>query len=157
MTTTSVAYLMAEMHGDELRGVADVLGRYVALVRKVAEGKPLSDDEAVSAASCAFELKLPTDRFDRDVATWRTVADLDRLIAKDDATKPTADDFRAEKERLAELKKAVVEQELKMRRAVSLGMARATRVSQRNEFAKANPHLFGSGVLSSNEWAAVRH
>lgn len=157
MATTNVAGLVAEMHGDELRGVADVLGRYVDFVRKVADGKPLTDDEAVSAASCAFELQLPPDRFDRDVATWRGVAAMDRQIADDEANKPTAEDAIAEKAKLAALQKAVADQELKMRRSVSLAAARATRIAQRREMAKANPHLFGSGVLSVNEWAAVRH
>jgi lipocalin len=157
MTTTTVADLMADMHGNELRGVADVLARYVSLVRKVAEGGSLTDDEAVTAASCAYELKLPPDRFDRDVGTWRNVAAMDARIAEDEANKPTADDARAEREKLAALEKAVEEQRLKMRRDVALGMARVTMQTQRREMAQANPHLYGNGVLSDREWAAVRH
>lgn len=156
-TTTSVAELMADMHGNELRGVADVLGRYVALVRKVAEGGTLTDDEAVTAASCAFELKLPPDRFDRDVATWRNVTAIDRQIADDEATKPTREDHERDRTKLAELQKAVEEHQLKMRRAAGHAHARATRITQRREMAQANPHLFGNGVLSNNEWAAVRN
>ena len=157
MTTSSVADLMAEMHGDELRGVADVLGRYVALVAKVAGGKPLSDDEAVSAASCAFELKLPPDRFDRDVGTWRNVAAIDRQIDADEANKPTREDHERDRAKLAELQKAVEEHQLKMQRAAGHAHARATRITQRREMAQANPHLYGNGVLSDREWAAVRH
>jgi len=39
---TNVADLVLDRHANEMRGVADVLGRYVALVQKVADGKALS-------------------------------------------------------------------------------------------------------------------
>ena len=157
MATTNVADLVLDFHAGEMRGVADVLDRYKALVAKVAEGGTLTEDEAVTAASCAFELKLPPDRFDRDVGTWRNVAAMDAKIAENEANKPTADDMRAEREKLAALEKAVEEQRLKMRRDISLGMARVVVQTQRREMAQANPHLFGSGVLSDREWNAVRH
>ena len=156
MATTNVADLVLDFHAGEMRGVADVLDRYKALVAKVADGGTLTEEEAVTAASCAFELKLPPDRFDRDVGTWRNVAAMDRQIADNDANKPTADDQRAEREKLAALEKAVNDQRLKMRRDISLGMARVVVQTQRREMAQANPHLYGSGVLSQNEWAAVR-
>jgi lipocalin len=156
MATTNVADLVLDFHAGEMRGVADVLDRYKALVAKVADGGTLTEEEAVTAASCAFELKLPPDRFDRDVGTWRNVAAMDRQIADNDANKPTADDQRAEREKLAALEKAVNDQRLKMRRDIALGMARVVTQTQRREMAQANPHLYGSGVLSANEWAAVR-
>jgi hypothetical protein len=156
MATTNVADLVLDFHAGEMRGVADVLDRYKALVAKVADGGTLTEEEAVTAASCAFELKLPPDRFDRDVGTWRNVAAMDRQIAANDTSKPTADDQRAEREKLAALEKAVNDQRLKMRRDISLGMARVVVQTQRREMAQANPHLYGSGVLSQNEWAAVR-
>jgi lipocalin len=156
MATTNVADLVLDFHAGEMRGVADVLDRYKALVAKVADGGTLTEEEAVTAASCAFELKLPPDRFDRDVGTWRNIAAMDRQIADNDANKPTADDQRAEREKLAALEKAVNDQRLKMRRDISLGMARVVVQTQRREMAQANPHLYGSGVLSQNEWAAVR-
>lgn len=157
MTTTNVADLVFDLHADEMRGVSDVLGRYVALVKKVASGKTLTQEEAVSAASCVYELQLPADRFDRDVSTWRTVADLEQRIAHDEANKPTREDHERDKAKLLELQKAVEEQVLAMRRTVALGTERVTRITQRDEMKKANPHLFGNGVLSNNEWAAVRH
>jgi hypothetical protein len=153
---TNVADLVLDLHADEMRGVADVLGRYVALVQKVADGKTLTDDEAVSAASCAFELRLPADKFDRDVAAWRTAGELDRAIAHDEANAPTREDTERERAKLAELEKAVIEQKLAMRKMPAFAHMRAMRASQRNELHKANPHLFGNGVLSANEWAAVR-
>jgi hypothetical protein len=156
MATTNVADLVLDFHAGEMRGVAEVLERYRGLVAKVADGGTLTEDEAVTAASCAFELKLPPDRFDRDVGTWRNIAAMDRQIAENEANKPTADDQRAERAKLAALEKAVNDQRLKMRRDISLGMARVVLQTQRREMAQANPHLFGSGVLSANEWAAVR-
>lgn len=157
MTTTSVADLVCDLHAEELRGVSDVLTRYVALVRKAAEGQVLSPDEAVSAASCAFELRLPPDRFDRDVATMRAVISLDARIVEDEGAVLTREDNDAERQRLAELEKAVVEQKLRMRRLVASAMERQNRRTERAQLAKANPHLFGNGVLNDNEWAAVRH
>ena len=154
--TTSVADLVHDLHADEMRGVSDVLGRYVALVRKVAGGKTLTPDEVVSAASCVFELQLPADRFDRDVSTWQTVADLEQRIATDDASKPAREDNDRERAKLAALQKAVEEQLLAMRRTVALGTERVTRKTQCGEIRKSNPHLFGGGVLSHNEWATAR-
>jgi hypothetical protein len=157
MMTTNVADLVCDLHAEELRGVSDVLTRYAALVRKAAEGQVLSPDEAVSAASCAFELRLPPDRFDRDVVTMRAVMALDARIVEDEGTVLTREDNDAERQRLAELEKAVVEQKLRMRRLMSGAMERQNRRTEREQLAKANPHLFGNYVLSDNEWAAVRH
>lgn len=154
--TTSVADLVQDLHADEMRGVSDVLGRYAALVRKVAGGKTLTPDEVVSAASCVFELQLPADRFDRDVSTWRTVADLEQRIATDKASKPAREDNDRERAKLAALQKAVEEQLLAMRRTVALATERVTRETQCGEIKKTNPHLFGDGVLSPNEWATAR-
>lgn len=158
MMTTNVADLVLDLHADEMRGVADVLGRYVALVRKAAEGAGLSAEEAVSAASCAFELQFPPDRFDRDVATWRAVAGLEaRIVEDDEATATAREQSDAARAKLAELERAVVEQRQRMARSVGAAHERVTRRTQRDEMKKSNPHLFGNGVLSVNEWAAVRH
>lgn len=158
MTTTNVADLVCEMHAEELRGVSDVLARYVALVQKVAAGKTLAADEAASAAAAVFELRLPPDRFDRDVSAVRTVLDLDKRIAEDAKAMPTREANDAEREKLAALERAVVEQKLHMRRLTSLAMERQTRRAQREEMVKASPHLFRDAVtLTDNEWAAVRH
>lgn len=157
MTTTNVADLISELHADEMRGVADVLARYAGLVRKAATGT-LSADEAVAAASCAYELQLPFDRFDRDVATWRAVAGLEAQIAVDNAAKATSrQESDAAKLRLAELERAVEEQRARMRRTLAVAHERVTRLTQCEEMKKANPHLYGNGVLSNNEWASVRH
>jgi hypothetical protein len=157
LVTTNVADLVGDLHAEELRGVADVLARYVALVRKAAEGKTLSPEDAVSAASCAYELRMPADRFDRDVATWRAVAELERQIAEDDANKPTREDHERERAKLAALEKAVVDQKLAMQKMTGFAHTRVARSTHRSELQKANPHLFGNGVLSPNEWAVVRH
>ncbi|MEI7630333.1 MAG: hypothetical protein WCJ73_04195 [Actinomycetes bacterium] len=122
----------------------------------MAGGNTLTPDEAVSAASCVFELQLPADRFDRDVSTWRTVADLEQRIATDKAGKPSREDNDRERAKLAALQKAVEEQLLAMRRTVGLATERVTCETQCGEIRKVNPHLFGNGVLSNNEWAAVR-
>jgi hypothetical protein len=158
MTTTNVADLVCEMHAEELRGVSDVLARYVALVQKVAAGKTLAADEAASAAAAVFELRLPPDRFDRDVSAVRTVLDLDKRIAEDAKAMLTREANDAEREKLAALERAVVEQKLHMRRLTSFAMERQTRRAQREEMVKDNPHLFRDAVtLTDNEWAAVRH
>ncbi len=158
MTTTKVADLVCELHAEELRGVSDVLARYVGLVQKVAGGKTLAADEAASAAATVFELRLPPDRFDRDVSALRTVLDLDKRISEDAKAMPTREVNDAEREKLAELERAVVEQKLRMRRSVGLAMERQTRRTQREELVAANPHLFRDAVtLTDNEWAAVRH
>lgn len=157
MTTNNVADLVSELHADEMRGVADVLARYQALVRKAATGK-LTADEAVAAASCAYELQLPFDRFDRDVATWRTVAGLEAQIVEDNKAKATSrQESDAARAKLAELERAVQEHRARMSRSLSFSHERVTRLTQCEEMKKANPHLYGNGVLSNNEWAAVRH
>jgi hypothetical protein len=159
MTTTNVADLVCELHADELRGVSDVLARYVALVQKVASGKTLAADEAVSAASCAYELRLPPDRFDRDTAAVRAVMSLEAQIVEDEKVRATArQDNENERQKLADLQRAVTEQQLRMRRMYSLAMERQTRRSQRDDLRKASPHLFvPAAALTDNQWAAVRH
>jgi hypothetical protein len=157
-TTTVVADLVCEMHAEELRGVSDVLSRYVGLVRKVADGKSLTADEAASAAAAVFELRLPPDRFDRDVSAMRTVLDLDKRIAEDANAVMSREANDAERDKLAQLERAVTEQKLRMRRFTSLAMERQTRRSHRDELVKASPHLFRDAVtLTDNEWTAVRH
>ena len=154
---TNVADLVCELHADEMRGVADVLARYRDLVRKAAAG-PLAADEAVAAATCAYELQLPPDRFDRDVAAWRQSVALEQQIRIDDA------EAARNREKCAGFKQRLEELEIERRqtlmeqdRLVGQAHNRTERRTLQARIAKEHPHLFGNGVLTTNEWAAVRH
>lgn len=153
----SVAELVKDMQGEAARGMADVVSRYAALVSKAA-GASLTNDEAVMAASLAYELGLPADRFDRDVATMRAervlAAQIERDTVEREASRDKGDEYRA------------LLQELEMERRRTLAAMHAltgaahNRTQRKVEHArilKTNPHLFNpTAGLTDAQWREVR-
>lgn len=158
MTTASVAELVAEMHADEMRGIEDVRGRYLELVRKAASGKPLSPEEAKTAAACAFEMKLPADRFDTDAGIVRGEQSLAAMIERDKVAKAESpakgDAYRA---RLIAIEKERREIEAAMQRMQGEAILRSQRLVEHARMLKDNPHLFKPvDEITDADWKAVR-
>jgi hypothetical protein len=157
MSGGTVAELVKGMHDDAARGMVDVMNRYANIVRKAATGT-LTQDEAATAASIAYELGLPVDRFDRDVAVVKAERAMVAQIDADEASK----DERAEQRESLRLRLKVLEQEVKetqqqIRRFPLESMVRASRVIEHAQLHTANPHLFkAADTLSDDEWKAVR-
>lgn len=157
MSGGTVAELVKGMHDEAARGMVDVMNRYADMVRKAATGK-LTQDEAATAASIAYEMGLPADRFDRDVAVVKAERSLTTQIERDRADKST----HAERARAARARIDEFERELKLARAVphrlhGEAIARAERLQEQARMVAANPHLFkAADTLSDNEWKAVR-
>jgi phage shock protein A len=157
MSGGSVAELVQGMHDEATRGMVDVLSRYTSLVHKAVAGK-MTQQEAVSAASIAYELGMPVDRFERDVATVKAERELVKQIEADEAAK----DERTEQRETLRLRLKVLEQEIKetqqqIRRHPLESMVRASRVEDRNRLHATSPHLFkAADNLSDSEWQAVR-
>ena len=158
MSDANVADLVCGMHADELRGVSEVMARYVRLVHKAATGKPLAGDEATVAASCAYELGFPPDRFDRDVATVKAEQTLAAQMEQDEVskaqTRAVGDQHR---EKLKALEAEMRATRVAMQRMSGAAMERSARRTQHATLRAANPHLFKpAATLTETEWKAVR-
>lgn len=155
--SANVAELVKEMHAEAHRGAAAMLERYVALVKQAAKDK-LSPADAEQAAALAYDLELPADRFDRDVATARQEAALAKQLVIDEAEKARS------REQLMDYKRLLEELELERRkvlaeqqRAVSAGHERTDRKILHAQMLAGSPHLFGdAATLTDAQWKAIR-
>lgn len=153
----NVAELVKEMHAEAHRGTATMLEQYVELVKRAAVGK-LSPADAERAAALAYDLELPADRFDRDLAICKQRQALEQQIEADRQAKSLhrarSDAFKARVDELkAELQKTIA-QWARMR-----GEA-YDRQSRREQLAKTiatHPHLFSDAAsLTAEQWQALR-
>jgi hypothetical protein len=157
MSGGSVAELVKGLHNEAGRAMADVLGRYTGLVRKAAAGK-LTADEAATAASIAYELGLPPERFDRDVAIVQAERALATQMERDRVARAES---RAKGEELRAMLKAL-EQEIRntkvaMSRHGGESMNRAQRQQDHARMLAEHPHLFRpADTLSDSEWQVAR-
>jgi hypothetical protein len=157
MSEGSVAELVKGLHDEAGRALVDVLGRYSALVRKAADDK-LSHDEAVAAASIAYEMGLPADRFDRDVGVVKAeralAAQMERDLVAQGESRAKGAEFRA---LLKALEQEIRNTKVAMHRHGGEGMNRAQRRQDHARLIKEHPHLFKpADTLSDSEWQAVR-
>jgi hypothetical protein len=152
-----VAELMKGMNDEAQRALADVLGRYVEMVRKAAES-PLSRADAVVAASIAYELGLTPERFDRDVATVKAEAVLAKQLELDaKAASTSRSDMDNDRAKLAALEKQVNEQRVVMQRRHVEALVRQERRVQHAKVLAESPHLFKpADQLTSADWQEVR-
>jgi len=157
MSGGTVAELIKGLHDEAGRGIVDVMTRYADLVRKAATGT-LAHDEAVAAASIAYELGMPVDRFDRDVAVVKRHAALEAQMESDAADMATHPERgRAARARIDELEKALRLAQSVPHRLFAEAMARGQRREEQARTVAENPHLFKpADTLSDNEWKAVR-
>ena len=157
MSGGTVAELVKGLHNEAGRALVDVVGRYADQVRKAATGK-LSPDEAATAASIAYELGLPPERFDRDVAIVQAERKLAAVIEADGAAK-TQTLARGEeyRERITALEKEIRELRAASQRISGEAMMRTNRKIDHAKMQSEHPHLFKSAdTLSDAEWKAVR-
>lgn len=157
MSGGTVAELVKGMHDEAARGMVDVMNRYAAMVRKAADGK-LSKAEALTAASIAYEMGLPADRFDRDVAVVKAERELIVQIEADDieaaASRAKSAEFKA---RLAELEKAIRQTRMAARRSMGDALNRTQRKVDHATMRATNPHLFKpADELTDTDWNEVR-
>lgn len=157
MSESNVAELIRGMNDEAHRGLAEVLTRYVSMVRKAAES-PLSRADAVVAASVGYELGLPPDRFDRDVAIVRQEAALAKQLEADAKVASTSRaDGDADRAKLAALEKQVAEHRVAMQQRFNESFARQERRTQHGQMQAQHPHLFKpADQLTNAEWQAVR-
>lgn len=153
----SVAELVKDMQGEAARGMAEVLSRYAALVGKAAGGK-LTHDEAVMAASLAYEMGLPADRFDRDVAIMRAervlAEQVERDAAEKEASRAKGDEYRA---LLRELELEHRKTQAAIHGIAAQAMERTQRKVEHARILKTNPHLFNpTAGLTDAQWREVR-
>ena len=157
MSGGNVAELVKGLHNEAGRALVDVVGRYADLVRKAATGK-LSPDEAATAASIAYELGLPPERFDRDVAIVQAERKLAAVIEADEAaktqTRAKGEEYRA---RITALEKELRELRAASQRISGEAMMRTNRKIDHAKMQSEHPHLFKpADTLSDAEWKAVR-
>ena len=157
MTEGCVAELVKGLHDEAGRALVDVLGRYADLVRKAAAGK-LSHDEAVAAASIAYEMGLPADRFDRDVGIVKAeralAAQMERDLVAQAESRTKGAEFRA---KLKTLEQEIRTTKVAMHRHSGEGMNRAQRRQDHAKLVKEHPHLFKpADTLTDTDWKAVR-
>ncbi len=157
MSGGSVAELVKGLHDEAGRAMVDVVGRYADLVRKAATGK-LSRDEAATAASIAYEIGLPPERFDRDVAIVQAERKLAAVIKADEAakTQTTArgQEYRA---RITALEKEIRELRAASQRISGEAMMRTNRKIDHAKMQSEHPHLFKpADTLTDDDWKAVR-
>jgi len=157
MSEGSVAELVKGLHDEAGRALVDVLGRYADLVRKAAAGD-LAHDDAVAAASIAYEMGLPGDRFDRDVRIVRaeralaTQMERDRVAEAESRAKGA--EFRA---MLKALEQEIRNTRVAMNRHGGEAMNRAQRRQDHAKLVNEHPHLFKpADTLTDTDWKAVR-
>lgn len=157
MSGGTVAELVKGLHDEAAQGLVDVMTRYTNMVRKAAGGT-LSHDEAVIAASIAYEMGLPVDRFDRDVAVVKAERALVAQMERDEAEKAASNERgRAYREKLKALEAEHRETQMAMKRMTGEAMNRAQRKVDHAQMHAANPHLFKpADTLNDDEWKAVR-
>lgn len=157
MSGGNVAELVKGLHDEAARGMVDVMTRYTDIVRKAADGT-LTHDEAVSAASIAYEMGLPVDRFDRDVAVVKAERALVAQMKRDEAEKAASKERgQAYREKLKALEDEHRETQMAMKRMTGEAMVRSQRKVDHARMLAANPHLFKpADSLSDSEWQAVR-
>lgn len=153
----NVAELVNELHAEAHRGEAALLSRYVDLVQQAAKEK-LSPEAAAEAARLAYEMELPPDRFDRDLAVVKRRASLEAQIEADKAQAATD---RAQRE-AARVRIKELEDAIKATRAVPYrlhheAMARQQRREQLAKTIAEHPHLFDeAATLTGEQWNAIR-
>lgn len=157
MSEGSVAELVKGLHDEAGRAMADVMGRYADLVRKAAAGK-LKRDEAVAAASIAYEIGLPPDRFDRDVGIVEAERKLAAIIEADEAaktqTRAKGDEYRA---RITAIEKELRELRAASQRISGEAIVRMNRKTEHAQMQARHPHLFKPvDQLTDADWKAVR-
>jgi hypothetical protein len=156
--TTNVAELVSNLHAEAERGSRALLGRYVEIVKQAAKGE-LSPTKAAEAAMLAYEMEMPPDRFDRDLAILKQQASLEAQIAADDKEAGQSRALsQAYKARLAELEHE--------RREVAAAWQRmegesAQRVANRAELERRkreHPHLFSDpSAITESQWNILKH
>lgn len=157
MSGGTVADLVKGLHDEAARGIVDVMARYTAMVHKAAAGT-LSHDEAVIAASIAYDMGLPADRFDRDVAVVKDeramVAQMERDKAAESQSRQRGEDYR---DKLKALEQEIRDTRVAMHRLSGDAMTRTQRRIDHARLHAENPHLFKpADTLSDAEWKAVR-
>lgn len=157
MSGGTVAELVKGMHDEAARGMVDVMNRYADMVRKAATGK-LTQDEAATAASIAYEMGLPVNRFDRDVAIVKAERALVAQMERDEAEKAKSNERgQALRDKLKSLEDEHRETQKAMKRMTGEAMNRSQRKVDHAQMLAANPHLFKpADRLSDTEWQAVR-
>lgn len=153
----TVAELIKGMHDEAARGMVDVMARYANLVRKAAAGT-LTHDEAATAAGIAYEMGLPADRFDRDVASVKAERALAaHMVADATAKAESRANHESHRARIKALHDEIRQAESAMARAQGESMMRAQRRADHARLLTENPHLFKpADRLSDTEWQAVR-
>lgn len=157
MSGGTVAELVKGLHDEAACGMVDVMNRYANMVRKAATGK-LTQDEAATAASIAYEMGLPVNRFDRDVAVVKAERALAaQMVADATAKSESRAKHEWHRERIKALQDEIRQAEAAMARANGESMMRAQRRSDHARLLAENPHLFKpADRLSDTEWQAVR-
>jgi hypothetical protein len=153
----NVAELVKELHAEAHRGAAAMLERYVVFVKQAAKGQ-LSPADAEKAATLAYELELPADRFDRDTAAVRMEQDLCKQMDAD------ADEAARSRQKGEELRARLLELEQQRRATLAaqhgLFGESHNRQQRRIEHARLlaeSPHLFADpGMLTNAQWQAIR-
>lgn len=153
----TVAELIKGMHDEAARGMVDVMARYANLVRKAAAGT-LTHDEAATAAGIAYEMGLPADRFDRDVASVKAERALAaQMVADATAKSESRAKHESHRERIRALRVEIRQAEAAMARAQGESMMRTQRRADHARLLAENPHLFkAADTLSETDWKAVR-
>lgn len=155
--SSSVAEIMQGMQSEVARGEADVMQRYTEFVHKAAAG-PLDHDAAVIVASIAYELGMPTDRFDRDVRTIKAERALVAQIVEDDKARATSRaDATACRDLIRELDAEIKKTRLRLARMEGEAQDRVHRQMEVDRLRAENAHLFKAATeLSDREWSGVR-
>ena len=154
----NVAELVNELHAEAHRGEAALLSRYVELVQQAAKAK-LAPEAAAEVARLVYEMELPADRFDRDLAIVKRRASLETQIQADaEAALTHRARGDANRARIAELEQELKQAKASHHRLFGEAMARQQR---REEVAKTiaeHPHLFAeAATLTDSQWRALRH
>lgn len=155
--TANVAELVNELHAEAHRGQAALLSRYVELVNKAAR-KPLPGDEAAEAARLAYEMELPADRFERDLAIVKQRQTLEQQIVADlqaqKSHRARSDAYKARVDELKQELQKTIGEWARMRGDV---YGRQQRREQLTKTIAGHPHLFADAAsLTGEQWQALR-
>lgn len=154
----NVTELVNNLHAEAHRGQAALLSRYVELVQQAAKDK-LSPEQAAEVARLAYEMELPPDRFDRDLAIVQGRASLEAQIQADEAQRAT----ERERAEAGQARIKQLEQELKEARffphtLFGEAMARQQRQEQVAKTIAEHPHLFAdAATLTAEQWNTIRN
>ncbi len=148
MTTTVKAYReAAKVEAEQTEGM--VREKYVAAVRKAADGQKLAKADVEDAASAADLLGLDIESFDSDVEAMRRHDDLrQQLDTIADAGKSSSSEQQELRSELDALEKRVMEIRLRQRKLVAHAMMKGPLLQTLNDLRSAHRHIWPNGVTS---------